>query len=108
MIHSENNREINVLLSDIYRDNQINNIEFEMLRDFADEKFDLLLENYGGNNSLSAFQKSMDVSVQLMQQSFFDIKKKCKDETEKQMAKEAFDAQIAYIIANYERFFSNL
>ncbi|AHM71783.2 hypothetical protein LC20_00527 [Yersinia hibernica] len=79
-----------------------------MLRDFADEKFDYLLDNYGKNNNLSAFQKSMDVAVQLMQQSFFDIKAKCKNEEEKQLAKEAFDAQIAYIIANYDRFFSNL
>lgn len=108
MSHSEHNRDINVLLNNIYRDNKINNLEFQMLRDFADEKFDLLLEAYGENNNLSAFQKSIDVSVQLMQQSYFDIKNRCKDETEKQMAKEAFDAQIAYIIANYERFFSNL
>ncbi|EEP94064.1 hypothetical protein yaldo0001_38380 [Yersinia aldovae ATCC 35236] len=79
-----------------------------MLRDFADDKFDFLLNSYGENNNLSAFQKSMDVTVQLMQQSFFDIKKKCKDDEDNKLAKEAFDAQISYMIANYDRFFSNL
>ncbi|WP_174849185.1 hypothetical protein [Yersinia artesiana] len=108
MTNTEQNRNIDKLLSYIYCDNKINNVEFQMLRDYADEKFDELLNNYGENNNLSAFQKSMDVTVQLMQQSFFDIKAKCKSDEEKQLAKEAFDAQISYIIANYDRFFSNL
>ncbi|WP_227732757.1 hypothetical protein [Yersinia proxima] len=108
MTNTENNRDIDKLLSCVYHDNKISNLEFQILRDFADEKFDFLLNNYGKNNNLSAFQKSMDVTVQLMQQSFFDIKEKCKSDDEKKLAKEAFDAQISYIIANYERFFSNL
>ncbi|CNH89421.1 Uncharacterised protein [Yersinia aldovae] len=108
MSHSISNRNIEELLSSIYHDNKINNIEFQTLRDFADDKFDLLLNSHGENNNLSAFQKSMDVTVQLMQQSFFDIKKKCKNDEDKQLAKEAFDAQISYMIANYDRFFSNL
>ncbi len=43
-----------------------------------------------------------------MQQSFFDIKEKCPNEEEKKAIKEAFVAQIVYIIANYNRFFTNL
>ncbi|AKP33345.1 hypothetical protein [Yersinia aleksiciae] len=108
MSNTESSRNIDSLLKSIYSDCKINNLEFQLLRDFADEKFDLLLENYGENNNLSAFQKSMDVTVQLMQQSFFDIKKQCENDDEKKIAKEAFDSQMAYIIANYERFFSNL
>ncbi|WP_235942422.1 hypothetical protein, partial [Yersinia thracica] len=82
--------------------------EFQILRDFADEKFDLLLNKLNKNNNLSAFQKSADVTVQLMQQSFFDVKEKCQNEEDKKLAKEAFVAQIVYIIANYNRFFTNL
>ncbi|AJJ63622.1 hypothetical protein [Yersinia aldovae] len=108
MSHSVSNRDINELLSNIYHDNKINNIEFQKLRDFADGKFDFLLNSYGENNNLSALQKSMDVTVQLMQQSFFDIKKKCKNDEDNKLAKEAFDAQISYMIANYDRLFSNL
>lgn len=75
MHDAEINRDIKTLLNEFYCDNRINNEELQMLRDFADEKFDLLLSEFGENNSLSAFQKSTDVTVQLMQQSFFDIKR---------------------------------
>ncbi|WP_145562284.1 hypothetical protein [Yersinia canariae] len=108
MHNSETNRDIKTLLSAFYCDNRISNEEVQILRDFADERFDLLLNEFGKNNNLSAFQKSADVTVQLMQQSFFDLKKKCKDEEESKIIKEAFVAQIAYIIANYNRFFTNI
>ncbi|WP_392433115.1 hypothetical protein ACF3VQ_01615 [Yersinia sp. HM-2024] len=108
MHDSEINRDIKTLLNAFYRDNRISNEELQILRDFADERFDLLLSEFGENNSLSAFQKSTDVTVQLMQQSFFDIKKKCNNQEEKIIIKEAFVAQIVYIIANYNRFFTNI
>ncbi|MDN0107906.1 hypothetical protein RF657_05795 [Yersinia rochesterensis] len=108
MHDSEINRDIKTLLNVFYCDNKINNEEFQILRDFADQKFDLLLDKFNKNNNLSAFQKSADVTVQLMQQSFFDVKEKCQNEEDKKLAQEAFVAQIVYIIANYNRFFTNL
>ncbi|HEN3571027.1 TPA: hypothetical protein U5E37_004081 [Yersinia enterocolitica] len=108
MHDAEINRDIRTLLNEFYCDNRINNEELQILRDFADERFDLLLSEFGENNSLSAFQKSTDVTVQLMQQSFFDIKKKCNDQEDKKVIKEAFVAQLVYIIANYNRFFANI
>ncbi|WP_145518721.1 hypothetical protein [Yersinia bercovieri] len=108
MHNSETNRDIKTLLNAFYRDNRISNEECQILRDFADERFNAVLNKFGKNNNLSAFQKSTDITTQLMQQSFFDIKEKCPNEEEKKAIKEAFVAQIVYIIANYNRFFTNL
>ena len=103
-----NNTEINHLVDFIYQDARITNAEFQMIRDEADTRFDTLLENYGKNNSLSAFQKSADVTVQLMQESFFILKKKAETPEQKDEIKAAFNAQISYIIACYNRFFDSL
>lgn len=92
----------------IYEDNKVSNVELQFIRDVADEKIEMLFEQFGENNKLSAFQKSMDVSVQLMQNAFFDIKKKEGTEDGKREVKEAFEFQIAYLVANYNRFFSLL
>lgn len=92
----------------IYEDNKVSNVELQFIRDVADEKIEMLFERFGENNNLSAFQKSMDVSVQLMQNAFFDIKKKEGTEDGKREVKEAFEFQIAYLVANYNRFFSLL
>lgn len=43
-----------------------------------------------------------------MQNAFFDIKKKEGSEEGKREVKEAFEFQIAYLVANYNRFFSLL
>ncbi|GAA0353762.1 hypothetical protein L9H26_17175 [Morganella psychrotolerans] len=92
----------------IYKDAKINNEEFQKIRDEADEKFDVLLEKYGKNNCLSAFQKSADVTVQLMQESFFLLKKKVTTPEQKTEVKDAFNAQMNYIVACYNRFFDSL
>lgn len=92
----------------IYEDNRVSNVELEFIRDVADEKIEALFKRFGENNNLSAFQKSMDVSVQLMQSAFFDIKKKEGTEEGKREVKEAFEFQMAYLIANYNRFFAVL
>lgn len=92
----------------IYKDTKINNAEFQKIRDDADDKFDALLEKYGKNNNLSAFQKSADVTVQLMQESFFLLKKKVTTPEQKEEVKDAFNAQINYIVACYNRFFDSL
>ncbi|WP_232799004.1 hypothetical protein [Proteus sp. PR00174] len=92
----------------IYEDNKVSNVELQFIRDVADEKIEMLFEQFGENNNLSAFQKSMDVSVQLMQNAFFDIKKKEGTEDGKREVKEVFEFQIAYLVANYNRFFSLL
>lgn len=92
----------------IYKDTKINNAEFQKIRDDADDKFDVLLEKYGKNNNLSAFQKSADVTVQLMQESFFLLKKKVTTPEQKEEVKDAFNAQINYIVACYNRFFDSL
>ncbi|EJD6112920.1 hypothetical protein ACX7S9_003384 [Morganella morganii] len=103
-----NNTEINHLVDFIYQDDRITNAEFQMIRDEADKRFDAILEYYGKNNSLSAFQKSADVTVQLMQESFFILKKKAETPEQKDEIKDAFNAQISYIIACYNRFFDSL
>ncbi|OBU09724.1 hypothetical protein [Morganella psychrotolerans] len=105
------NNEIKYLIDFIYKDGHITNTEFQMIRDEADKKFDSLLEQYGKNNSLSAFQKSADVTVQLMQESFFIMKKKteaAETAEKKEEIKDAFNAQINYMVACYNRFFDSL
>jgi len=103
---------LNRILDRIYADNKVSNIEFQALRDKADEKYSVLTKKYQGNNDISAFQKSADVTVQLMQNSFLDIKKseKLKKLTEEDKAtiREAFKYQIAYMVVCYDRFFDVL
>lgn len=103
-----NNNEIKYLIDFIYKDGRVTNAEFQMIRDEADKKFDSLLEQYGKNNSLSAFQKSADVTVQLMQESFFIMKKKAETAEQKEEIKDAFNAQMNYMVACYNRFFDSL
>lgn len=68
--------ELNDFIDFIYEDNKVSNVELQFIRDVADEKIEALFKRLGENNNLSAFQKSMDVSVQLMQNAFLILKRK--------------------------------
>ena len=84
--------------------------EFMEMRDEADLKFEFVLEMFGHNNELSAFQKSCDITVQLMQNGVMEIKRKKSELTddEKVQIKDAVLAQVDYINKATQRFVKNL
>lgn len=45
------------LLEEIYSDNRVSVNEYMQIRDFADEKMQVLINRFGKHNSLTAFQK---------------------------------------------------
>lgn len=98
-------------IDDAYEDGKINNEELQNIRDLADLVFEKLVieaANTGKNNAITAFQKSCDVTVQLMQDSFLKLKKENLNNSQKDLVKTAFNAQLTYIKANYDRFFNSL
>jgi len=85
-------------IEEITADGKISINEYKKLRDLADEKFDEVVEQFGRHNNFSAFQKSMDVSMQLLQTSILDaIKDKKLTPLGKAIVRDAFKAQIEYL-----------
>lgn len=98
-------------IKEAYKDGKINNEEIQHIREIADLIFEKLVieaANTGKNNAITAFQKSCDVTVQLMQDSFFILKKENLNSCQKDLVKTAFNAQLTYIKANFDRFFNSL
>lgn len=100
-----------IYINKAYKDGKINNEEIQNIRDIADLVFEKLVieaANTDKNNSITAFQKSCDVTVQLMQDSFLKLKKENLNSSQKDLIKTAFNAQLTYIKANFDRFFNSL
>lgn len=107
----EINDKLDKIIKRAYEDGRINNEEVQNIRDVADlvfEKIVIEAANTGKNNAITAFQKSCDVTVQLMQDSFFKLKKENLNSCQKDLVKTAFNAQLTYIKANFDRFFNSL
>ena len=85
------------LMAEIFEDGKISYSEFKQIRDEADARFERLVTEFGANNDITAFQKSADVTVQLMQNSVLDAKKEKLSDLGEAIVKDAIKAQINYI-----------
>lgn len=96
------------LLNEILLDNVVSYIEFKEIRDEADYRFEKLIAEFGANNDITAFQKSADVTVQLMQNAVLDVKKEKLTDLGNAIVKDAISAQLNYIILASKLFLDKL
>ena len=82
------------MLLEIYKDDRVSFTEFRQLRDSADERMDRVIEHFGQHNNMTAFQKSMDVTMQLLQLSVIDAKNGKLSDTGEAIVKDAITAQV--------------
>ena len=89
-------------LAEIYGDGKITPGEYIAARNLADEKCQAVEAELGGNNDFTAFQKSCDVTVQLMQNIAVGLKDE--DITDLGRAKilDALQAQFGYLKASVD------
>ncbi|MFM0336498.1 hypothetical protein [Paraburkholderia fungorum] len=87
------------LVATIYGDGQVTITEYMALRDDADRRMDAVIEQFGKHNNLTAFQKSMDVSVQLLQLSVLQAKKAKLTDSGEAAVRDLVIAQVEYLRA---------
>ncbi|WLG89595.1 hypothetical protein [Pseudomonas cucumis] len=87
------------MINEIYQDGRVSVVEYKKLRDDADRRMDAVVREFGQHNNLTAFQKAMDVVMQLMQTSIIDAKKAKLTDTGEAIVKDAVVAQIEYLRA---------
>ncbi|KMM80335.1 hypothetical protein [Pseudomonas deceptionensis] len=85
------------MLLDIYKDGSVSVFEYQQLRDNADERMAVIIREFGQHNNLTAFQKAMDVALQLLQLSVIDAKKAKLSDTGETIVKDAIIAQVEYL-----------
>lgn len=85
------------LLLDIYKDGSVSFTEYQQLRDNADERMEAVIHEFGLHNNITAFQKAMDVAMQLLQLSVIDAKKAKLTDTGEAIVKDAIVAQVEYL-----------
>jgi len=87
------------LLDDIYQDDNVSFVEYKTLRDDADRRMDAVIKEFGLHNNVTAFQKAIDVALQLLQTSVIDAKKATLTDTGEAIVKDAVTAQVEYLRA---------
>ena len=90
------------LLLDIYKDGSVSFTEYEQLRDNADERMERIIEHFGHHNNTTAFQKAMDVAMQLLQLAVIDAKNAKLTDTGEAIVKDAVVSQVEYLRAGSE------
>lgn len=85
------------LLAEIYQDAQVSFPEYQKLRDDADRRMERVIEEFGQHNNVTAFQKAMDVTMQLLQLSVLDAKQAKLSDTGEAIVKDAITAQVEYL-----------
>jgi len=96
------------LLKDILSDNKVSYSEFKAIRDEADARFETLINEFGSNNDLTAFQKSADVTVQLMQNTVLNVKEEQLSDLGNAIVKDAIKAQLNYIMLATKLFLAKI
>ena len=86
----------------IYNDGSVSFTEYQQLRDNADERLEAVIREFGQHNNITAFQKAMDVAMQLLQLSVIDAKKAKLTDTGEAIVKDAIVAQVEYLRAGSE------
>ncbi|AMN78757.1 MULTISPECIES: hypothetical protein [Pseudomonas fluorescens group] len=87
------------LITDIYKDDNVSVTEYRILRDDADRRMAAVIKEFGLHNNITAFQKSIDVAMQLLQTSVIDAKKPKLTDTGEAIVKDAVTAQVEYLRA---------
>ncbi|MGY2137308.1 hypothetical protein ACW9I8_11925 [Pseudomonas reactans] len=87
------------LITDIYTDENVSVPEYRALRDDADRRMAAVIKEFGLHNNITAFQKSIDVAMQLLQTSVIDAKKAKLTDTGEAIVKDAVTAQVEYLRA---------
>lgn len=90
------------LITDIYQDGTVSVTEYRTLRDDADRRMDAVIKEFGLHNNVTAFQKSIDVAMQLLQTTVVDAKKARLTDTGEAIVKDAVSAQVEYLRAGSE------
>ncbi|PMV17796.1 MULTISPECIES: hypothetical protein [unclassified Pseudomonas] len=90
------------LITDIYQDGNVSVAEYRTLRDDADRRMDAVIKEFGLHNNVTAFQKSIDVAMQLLQTTVVDAKKARLTDTGEAIVKDAVTAQVEYLRAGSE------
>lgn len=87
------------MINETYQDGSVSVGEYKKLRDEADRRMDAVVREFGLHNNLTAFQKAMDVVMQLTQTSIIDAKKAKLTDTGEAIVKDAISAQVEYLRA---------
>ncbi|EJN32889.1 hypothetical protein PMI35_00954 [Pseudomonas sp. GM78] len=87
------------LINEIYQDGNVSVVEYRALRDDADRRMDAVVGEFGQHNNVTAFQKAMDVAMQLLQSAVLDAKKARLSDTGEAIVKDAVTAQVEYLRA---------
>jgi len=87
------------LINEIYQDGNVSVVEYRALRDDADRRIDAVVGEFGLHNNVTAFQKAMDVAMQLLQSAVLDAKKARLSDTGEAIVKDAVTAQVEYLRA---------
>lgn len=87
------------LITDIYKDDEVSVTEYRALRDDADRRMAAVIKEFGLHNNVTAFQKSIDVAMQLLQTSVIDSKKAKLTDTGEAIVRDAVTAQVEYLRA---------
>ena len=90
---------LETLLNEIYQDDNVSFVEYKTLRDEADRRMDAVIREFGLHNNVTAFQKAIDVAMQLLQTSVIDAKKDKLTDTGEAIVKDAITAQVEYLRA---------
>ena len=85
---------LETLLNEIYQDDNVSFVEYKTLRDEADRRMDAVIKEFGLHNNVTAFQKAIDVAMQLLQTSVIDAKKDKLTDTGEAIVKDAITAQV--------------
>lgn len=87
------------LINTIYKDDNVSFLEYRAIRDDADRRMDAVIKEFGLHNNVTAFQKAIDVAMQLLQTSVIDAKKAALTDTGEAIVKDAVTAQVEYLRA---------
>ncbi|MCK8664407.1 hypothetical protein M1M11_05865 [Pseudomonas azerbaijanoccidens] len=87
------------LINEIYQDGNVSIGEYKALRDDADRRMNAVVQQFGQHNNVTAFQKAVDVAMQLLQTSVIDAKKARLSDTGEAIVRDAVTAQIEYLRA---------
>lgn len=90
---------LEALINEIYQDGSVSVVEYRTLRDDADRRMDAVIREFGQHNNVTAFQKAMDVAMQLLQTAVIDAKKAALTDTGEAIVKDAVVAQVEYLRA---------
>ncbi|WP_347902029.1 hypothetical protein [Pseudomonas purpurea] len=87
------------MLAEIYKDGSVSFSEYKQLRDDSDRRMETLIREFGQHNNVTAFQKAMDVAMQLLQLCVIDAKRAKLSDTGEAIVKDAVTAQVQYLNA---------